>query len=338
MSRRKLDARQFAPEIIPFLLVTLCARVKTLGVKPERLCEGLGMDIKQLQAGTLVSNRQAWRMIRRALQLTGRDDLGFDVGMHQDIRNFGVLGQAMQVAQTVGDAVALGLRYSPAAGALLDVEATAHADGLLVSLRPRLRDPQVVMFLVEEFLASVLDLFQRELGKPLVLQTLTLAYPAPLHASRYRALLGCEPVFNAQSNAFLIGSGNLRQPLQRHDAKRFSLLCQRLEQQAKQDALNTVDAVSHLLERNEGEPLTVVQLAQALDLSQRTLRRRLEEAGVSFRQISNRVRARQAQQLLQQGHTVLQVAEQLGFADVRSFRRAFKRWQGQLPGKLRKLD
>jgi AraC-like DNA-binding protein len=44
-----------------------------------------------------------------------------------------------------------------------------------------------------------------------------------------------------------------------------------------------------------------------------------------------------AQRLLRdQGMTVASAAEQLGFSDARAFRRAFKRWMGQVPGKMRR--
>jgi AraC-like DNA-binding protein len=75
----------------------------------------------------------------------------------------------------------------------------------------------------------------------------------------------------------------------------------------------------------------------ALDVSPRTLRRRLSEAGTSFHALSERLLAEQAQHLLrEQGLTVAEAGRRLGFSDARAFRRAFKRWLGEVPGAMRR--
>lgn len=67
-----------------------------------------------------------------------------------------------------------------------------------------------------------------------------------------------------------------------------------------------------------------------MGLSARTLHRRLDEVGTSYRDIINAVRSRLAIEFL--GRTDLsvdQIAKRTGFSDVSNFRKAFKRWTGQ---------
>lgn len=336
MSRRKVESSQFAPEIIPFLLVTLGERVAAMGIPAERLCAGLGFDLQTLREGALVSNRQAWRMIRRALQLSGRADLGLEVGRGQGLASFGLLGPAFLAARDVGEAVALGVRHYPAAGALIDVAMARTETGVVLELRPRLRDAQVVMFLVEEFLVSVIELFQNAMGQRLHLQSLELTYTEPAHAPRYPALFGVTPRFRCESNRIVIGDADLSRPMRGQDPTRFSRLQSQLLRHAQQEALGTVEAVEQLLLRAAPAPLSIAALAQTLDISPRTLRRRLEEAGTSFREVNERVRAGTARMLLvEAGLSVAEAGQRLGFADVRAFRRACKRWLGQAPGSLK---
>ncbi|MCI5044409.1 MAG: AraC family transcriptional regulator [Aquisalinus sp.] len=73
------------------------------------------------------------------------------------------------------------------------------------------------------------------------------------------------------------------------------------------------------------------EIAVELNISVATLRRRLTEEGVSFRDLRESILNRQAQILLQEGRSVIEVAEQLGFAEFRSFVRAFKNWNGVTP-------
>ena len=49
MSRPRLDPRHSTPDIAPLLLVSLADLVKACGVVPERLCDGLGFSLEQLQ-------------------------------------------------------------------------------------------------------------------------------------------------------------------------------------------------------------------------------------------------------------------------------------------------
>ena len=86
--------------------------------------------------------------------------------------------------------------------------------------------------------------------------------------------------------------------------------------------------------------LSAGELGRRLGLSQPAAWRRvrrLEEAGTSFREVSDRLRAQAAQRLLhEQGLTVAEAGRQLGFSDARAFWRAFKRWLGQVPGEVRR--
>ncbi len=83
-----------------------------------------------------------------------------------------------------------------------------------------------------------------------------------------------------------------------------------------------------ILERGQHHQLDV---ARALCVSVATLRRRLEEEGVTFRALRQEVLNETAKTLLNRGEWSGEVAQTLGFADFRSFSRAFKSWNGVTP-------
>lgn len=74
------------------------------------------------------------------------------------------------------------------------------------------------------------------------------------------------------------------------------------------------------------------RVAADLAMSVATLRRRLNGEGTSFRALRHRVLADMAKTLLGQGMRSAEVADRLGYADVRSFTRAFKHATGITPG------
>ena len=79
------------------------------------------------------------------------------------------------------------------------------------------------------------------------------------------------------------------------------------------------------------EGLTVL-----LNMSARTLRRRLDKEGTSYQRIKDNARRDVAISMLSRDRlTVSEVAEQVGFSDPSAFHRSFKKWTGESPGSYR---
>ena len=67
-------------------------------------------------------------------------------------------------------------------------------------------------------------------------------------------------------------------------------------------------------------------------MSPRTLHRRLEEEGTSFRRVLTDVRRELAARHLQERRLAIgEIAFLLGFSEASAFHRAFKRWTGHAP-------
>lgn len=76
--------------------------------------------------------------------------------------------------------------------------------------------------------------------------------------------------------------------------------------------------------------------ARELGLSVRSLRRRLAEEGVCYRELAQNILEERSRQLLRDPEvSVQQAAHELGFADASAFHRAFKRWIGVTPSEFR---
>ncbi|AOZ02658.1 AraC family transcriptional regulator [Cupriavidus sp. USMAHM13] len=104
------------------------------------------------------------------------------------------------------------------------------------------------------------------------------------------------------------------------------------------DATATVAERVHavLLELLPGNAATIEKTAERLGMSRRTLQRRLEDEGQSFRALVNSTRENLARHYL--GNTKMsagEIAFLLGFEDPNSFYRAFQDWTGQTPDSAR---
>lgn len=91
-----------------------------------------------------------------------------------------------------------------------------------------------------------------------------------------------------------------------------------------------------LLQSADSPDVPMSELALQLGYSERSLRRRLEAEGVTYREISDLVRESQARALLSgSSKPIQQIAHELGFEKASNFSRSFKRWTGQSPRDFR---
>lgn len=94
-----------------------------------------------------------------------------------------------------------------------------------------------------------------------------------------------------------------------------------------------VEAIWDAMPRGRVE---VSYIARQLGVSKRTLQRRLEAQGLSWRVLLARVRRELAEGLLADpALTVDEVAVLLGYAEASTFHRAFRAWTGSTPGAWR---
>ena len=337
MSRPRLDADLFAPQVDSQMFVRLLDVTEEMGVAPRRLCAGLSCTTEDMRGGRQISLRQAWRMIRRALRLTGRADLGLELGSRENFNQFGLPGIAMSVARTMGEAVEIGLRFENQAGGLTRTSLEFDGDRAVFAVHSRLPDESVVPVVMEEYFASVVAVIRMLVSADFQWDALEVTYPAPVHAERYRQLFGCPVRFAGARNRASFARSWLSAPIASHSVEMAAVLETLLEQRAQEKSLppRLSVAVEQFLLRSDNPRLSIEQVADALQLSVRTLRRRLREDGTSFRELSERLCIEFAQRSLrEQRMTVRQAAERLGFSDARTFRRAFKRWVGQVPGQV----
>lgn len=78
--------------------------------------------------------------------------------------------------------------------------------------------------------------------------------------------------------------------------------------------------------------------AAVLGLTPRSLQRRLELEKTSFDSIQQEILEREASAALRRGDSITEISERLGFQDVSSFARAFKRWTGKTPASVKGIS
>ena len=310
------------------------------GVNAESWFAGMRLNVQEIHdPQARVSYRQASEIIRRALPTLPIDGVGLAMGEKQNGGNFGLLGLAMRTAPTFGDAVQIGLEYQRNLGPLMDLDVQDREDGALavVATAPE-EAADLLPFLCEEMFASTLMLARELAGPDFRPLWLELGYPAPRYARRYDDLFGCEIRFNQTQHAMVVDRRWLELPFASYNpvtSRQALALCQ-AQLAAMSLRGETTAAVERQLRPRLRDNPQMTDVAAALHLSERTLRRQLAEESTSFSAVHDRVRTERALELLQDLElTIAAVGSQIGFTDVREFRRAFKRWTGHTPSEMR---
>jgi AraC-like DNA-binding protein len=332
------DPRYTAAEYGPDKLLSLVRLADARSIACERWFDGLPLRREQLADPDLrVSYRTAHQFICRAMRELDLPNAGLVIGREGDIGDFGLLGLAMLTSRTLGEALAAAMENYHVCGCLLDlaIEPAGAGELAMVASVP-FDDVELEPFFCEELFASCINVTRKLSGSAFRPLRLELRYPAPAHADEYAQLFGCPLRFGASRNRMLFETRWLDHPLSGHNplttSQALALCAQRLAPEHAVPRQEIVVAVERLLRERLDQHPRLADVARVLNLSERTLRRKLAESGQVFRDLYDSIRAEHATQLLLERRlSVAEVGVKVGFDDPREFRRAFKRWTGMVP-------
>lgn len=275
---------------------------------------------------------------------SGNDMLGIRIGEQVMPSLYGVLPTIATMAGSCREAVNAALKYQALVGGnagaiqlLNEPGDQVVFQGLMVYPNPVIRrhlaeSMAVLLFKLATFISGRQDLRAREIHFEHA--------PASDASKTYlETLLGCPIRYEAPGIRIVAERALLDIPLNAYsgDAMRVAetLAQQQLsQQQASQDVLHQIKLQVRTLMAGSSPRREIV--ADRLGMSVRTLDRRLADAGLSWQQLLDGLRAQLAQEFLSEGQlTVQDIANRLGFADARSFQRRFRHWTGKSPSEYR---
>jgi AraC-like DNA-binding protein len=166
------------------------------------------------------------------------------------------------------------------------------------------------------------------------------AGPQPTSLSALRHFFPCPVDFEADSNSITFSARHLDADVIRSEAELEEFLLVAPYHVVIKPVSSDVSITTRirvLLGDDFREDMPCFEeLTGLLNMSARTLRRRLEKEGTSYQRIKDNVRRDAAITLLTREHmTVSDVAELVGFSDPSAFHRSFKKWTGLSPGEYR---
>ncbi|MGH8505832.1 MAG: AraC family transcriptional regulator [Stenotrophobium sp.] len=322
------------------LLLALAQIAPERGVDPECLCRGLGFGIDDLtQPSTRVSYRQASLMIQRALAAIPDPALGLTLGTRATLGSMGLIGHAMAMSATLGDALSLALKHLVLTGAVgYQIELRMHGPLVSLELEHRFPDPEIQSFITEEAFSSALTYARTLSGGAVQVSRVDFSHTERGTAEFAGKVFAAPVNFGSDGNRFVIEAHYMGLPVPTHHPLGLNQALELLEAFARQEQVkdDLCSAVERAAYRTLIGGITLEEIARQLNMSGRTLRRRLAASGVSFETLVENVRKTRALSLLTHSDAAVEhIASETGYSDVRNFRRAFKRWTGVSPSEYR---
>ena len=176
------------------------------------------------------------------------------------------------------------------------------------------------------------------LGRPMKEATFELPYPPPEYAARYEEHFHAPVRFECREAAIVVPSAwlALECPLADPVMYEASLRSLQTGDRRLEGQSFTAARVEQLI-ASRGERLGMEKAARLLHVSRRTLVRRLQRGGASYRSLLEAHQKKRAEVLLRDPElSVAEVAYELGYEDPANFGRACRRWFGVSPGRWRR--
>ena len=275
-----------------------------------------------------------------AARLTNDPDLGLHVAEGVPPGNYGVLGYVVRTSESLGIGMQRLAQYTRFLHDIAEIKLSVQRDRAVLS--HSIPVPGGLPRPISEYIvATWLLTFRQATGVKWTPLQVRFPHAAPDDTSEHQRIFGCTPEFEYHRNELAFARNLLNIPMAKADAALQQILEAQvvtlIEKLPKGEA--TTDAVRRLLATELGEgQATLEQIAPRLHMSPRTLHRRLEDEGTSFRQVLTEVRRELAARHLSERRLAIgEIAFLLGFSEPSAFHRAFKRWTGHAPLAYREL-
>lgn len=327
-----------AADVDPIIVRQILADVNPRINDGDSLLRGLGFGPADLDAYEFrVSYAQTSRVIRRALRLAGSEGLALRLGAGLNPVSWGLCCVGLMASASLHDLLAFAVDFLPSTKRMLNLRWERTGDGgFEIFAEPLFEDePEVAAFLVQNAFASLVRV-ARFVADPHFAPRAVEFRHEEAAAAGATAALGCEPAFGRPQDRLRVDAPD--RPIATADPV-VARMCRRvltLQRPGATVRSELEEAIVRIARANPRMPPTADAFAASMNISERTLRRRLKESGASFAAILDQERRRCVMAMLRNGERSFgEVAEACGFADARSLRRAFKRWTGRTPSQAR---
>lgn len=319
-------------------MANIPAVLRSLGYKPDPILTSSGFKNEQFDnSDTRVSYAAIGRLLACCKTVTGCEHFGLLIGKSADPSHLGIAGYQTRNAQDVDTALRGLIKY-------LDLHdqggvptLTTTANYTLLGYAIQISGVAGADQIYDLAIALACNIMRALCGKNWNPTEVILIRQPPDEVTPYKNFFKAPLRFNQNESAIVFPTRWLSYQLPSADPFLHQHLIKEAEALHIEQHDNLTETLRYMLRQSlMSKRCKAEDFARQLGIHERTLLRRLQAEGTSFRQELGKVRLTVSQQLLSETTmTLAEIATALSYEDASAFNRAFKKWTGNTPGRWR---
>jgi AraC-like DNA-binding protein len=293
------------------------------------------------RADCYITQTQLDTLLSTAFSEVSDPFFGIAVGRANHYTSLGLLGNLMATSDTLGMALQALLRYKDLLVPYLFFQLHDERENVSISVGTATALSFTALPVHDDtVLSTIVSIGRSLLGGDMGLCEVRFAHAEPADTRLYREFFRCPLVFDQPRNEVVLRADRLSEPLPTAYPRYHERLRDQAERQLSRltRASGVSGQVRSLIRRRMGHgSLHIDDVAASLNVTARTLQRRLKAEHVSYAALRDEERRTLACRLLSSEECDMeQLARRLGFSDTANFYHAFRRWEGCPPGAWRR--
>ena len=272
-----------------------------------------------------------------AIEATSDPAFGLSVSEHVHALHFKALGMLTVSCKNLAQAMEKIVSYHALVSNSVQLQLIHEPDKMGLVIRA-VEGVSISPASIDAFYSVIVKFCRSMLGSGDLVSLVDLKRAKPASAQAWLALFNAQVNFQQEENCLWLNRVLLEKPSLHFDEK-----VQQMNENAVQDYLHNMNANTWVEKCKKNmviglnqEAANLTKIAQQLNLSERTLARKLREEGVNFRQILQQKKQDLAHYyLVETDQSITNIALNLGFKDTSNFTRAFQRWNKISPSEYR---
>ncbi len=272
------------------------------------------------------------------MEALGGGPIGLELGQRYHCSSYGVLGLAVLTSLNLKQAIETVFENVMMTWTFFALAASAERGEARFSF-VRERDLGTIFrFMSDRGLSAAYTMFSEAIGEQFPLNSVHLMYEEPEDSWRYEELFRCPVKFGQQHNTLCFDEDWLYRRLPQAEEsfhRIFSAQCRKISRSlAAQVRFSEIIRYSLLEDLSRYSYLE--NMADKLELTPRTIQRKLAKEQTSFKKLVEEVRRNLSLEYLTETRLpVGEIADRLGYRDSAGFSHAFTRWVGKSPTEFR---
>ncbi|MCG8672621.1 MAG: AraC family transcriptional regulator [Pseudomonadales bacterium] len=278
-------------------------------------------------------------LLREALAVTKNPALGLFLGKAIKFSDHGTFAYSALSFPRLWDAMKVGMKFSKLVNQVVDIQLEEKTKFNIIKIDTAYFSGDIYHTVLEMVMSLFCEILRFMLNEEISDIEIDFCFSAPEYESEYHDVFESKLKFNAPTNEVRIPKALANKPLIMANpdvARKFEQECDKLIEKIYQPK-SYHQLVHEALYLCRGSFPQLDDVAEQLNTSPRTMRRRLQEEGTSFKQVLDEVRLDLASRYLAMTElSIGEIAELLGYTDQNSFSHAYKQLTGYPPTTYRK--